>query len=157
MHELTLNLKSPQDTYLCGKAIGHFCKLPLMIALNGNLGAGKTALSQGIGSGFGIQEHLTSPSFALMHEYQGRRGKLYHLDIYRLETMDELWDLDFESVLSGPNSLILVEWKNKFAVWPSEPECLEINLEHQTQGRKAILHVPQNQEHLLEYFQTWQI
>lgn len=155
MHKLTLHLKTPQDTLNCGEMIGRYCRLPLVIALNGNLGAGKTAFSQGVGIGFGIQEHLTSPSFALIHEYENTRGKLYHLDVYRMSSMDELLDLDFESILSGENHLLLIEWQNKFSAWPDGPDCLEIELQHRPKGRQAIVKLPESQSYLLEHFQPW--
>lgn len=155
MFSLSLYLKDPAGTQACGEALGRFCQLPLIMGLNGELGAGKTALSQGIGRGFGISEHLTSPSFALVHEYTGPRGKLYHLDVYRLDHFDEVLDLDFESMISDPHSLVLIEWKNKFSDWPAGPDCLELELRHRPQGRTLELSAPDRQIALREPLQTW--
>ncbi|MGH2770079.1 MAG: tRNA (adenosine(37)-N6)-threonylcarbamoyltransferase complex ATPase subunit type 1 TsaE [Actinomycetota bacterium] len=80
-----------------------------VIALGGPLGVGKTAFVQGIGVGLGIPGHVTSPSFILMKEYLGGRYPLLHLDVYRLDRMQELLDLGLDEFLE-PSHIVIVEW-----------------------------------------------
>ncbi|MHB1699738.1 MAG: tRNA (adenosine(37)-N6)-threonylcarbamoyltransferase complex ATPase subunit type 1 TsaE [Acidobacteriaceae bacterium] len=86
-----------------------------MMILRGDLGAGKTTLVKGIASAMGLAqpEDVTSPTFTLVHEYAGGNARLYHLDLYRLETERELLTLGIED-METPGSLILVEWGEKF-------------------------------------------
>jgi tRNA threonylcarbamoyladenosine biosynthesis protein TsaE len=89
---------------------------PKLIVLRGELGAGKTTLVKGIAQALGAAEpeQVTSPTFTLVHEYQGRSVKLYHLDLYRLETERELLTLGLEEMTAEPDALVLVEWGEKF-------------------------------------------
>jgi tRNA threonylcarbamoyladenosine biosynthesis protein TsaE len=89
---------------------------PKLVVLRGDLGAGKTTLVKGIAAYLGAAEpeEVTSPTFTLVHEYQGRSVRLYHLDLYRLETERELLTLGLEEMIAQPNALVLVEWGEKF-------------------------------------------
>jgi tRNA threonylcarbamoyladenosine biosynthesis protein TsaE len=89
---------------------------PRLVILRGDLGAGKTTLVKGIAASLGAAdpEDVTSPTFTLVHEYQGPKVKIYHLDLYRLETERELATLGLEEMIVEPNALVLVEWGEKF-------------------------------------------
>jgi tRNA threonylcarbamoyladenosine biosynthesis protein TsaE len=89
---------------------------PRLVILRGDLGAGKTTLVKGIAATLGAAdpEEVTSPTFTLVHEYQGRKLRLYHLDLYRLETERELATLGLEEMVESPDALVLVEWGEKF-------------------------------------------
>lgn len=89
---------------------------PRLVVLRGDLGAGKTTLVKGIAValGAGEAEDVTSPTFTLVHEYQGPKVKIYHLDLYRLETERELATLGLEEMVADPAGLVLVEWGEKF-------------------------------------------
>ncbi|WP_263410099.1 tRNA (adenosine(37)-N6)-threonylcarbamoyltransferase complex ATPase subunit type 1 TsaE [Terriglobus tenax] len=89
---------------------------PKLILLRGELGAGKTTLVKGIANALtGVDpEEVTSPTFTLVHEYQGTKAHLYHLDLYRLEKEEELAALGIEEMVSQPDALVLVEWGDKF-------------------------------------------
>ncbi|HEX4651674.1 MAG TPA: tRNA (adenosine(37)-N6)-threonylcarbamoyltransferase complex ATPase subunit type 1 TsaE [Granulicella sp.] len=92
---------------------------PRLVILRGDLGAGKTTLVKGIAATLGAAdpEEVTSPTFTLVHEYQGTKLRLYHLDLYRLETERELATLGLEEMIESPdagNNLVLVEWGEKF-------------------------------------------
>ncbi|WP_412710286.1 tRNA (adenosine(37)-N6)-threonylcarbamoyltransferase complex ATPase subunit type 1 TsaE [Atrimonas thermophila] len=85
-----------------------------LILLVGALGAGKTTLTKGIGEALGIpQEKVTSPTFALIHEYQGQQGIMYHMDFYRLDSWEEVLELGFEEYASR-SGVVVVEWADKF-------------------------------------------
>jgi len=89
---------------------------PRLVILRGDLGAGKTTLVKGIAATLGAAdpEEVTSPTFTLVHEYQGTKLRLYHLDLYRLETERELATLGLEEMTESPDALVLVEWGEKF-------------------------------------------
>lgn len=131
-------LPDPAATHQLGYWLGAFCHVPLFIGLNGNLGAGKTALSKGFAQGFGIDENLTSPTYNLLNVYEGTRGTLYHLDIYRLNDIEDVFDLGLEEALTTP-TVILMEWKNKFHPWPLDMPQLELELFHEPEGRSCTL------------------
>lgn len=131
-HHVLLN--TPEQTYRVGQWLGAHCEPPLFIGLNGNLGVGKTLLSQGFAQGFGITERLTSPTYNLLNIYEGPHGKLFHLDVYRLHDVEEVFELGIEEALESP-SIILMEWKNKFTHWPLKMPKLDIELSHHPQGR----------------------
>ena len=89
---------------------------PKLVVLRGELGAGKTTLVKGIAASLGAatEEDVTSPTFTLVHEYTGPKVKIYHLDLYRLETERELATLGLEEMISEPDALVLVEWGERF-------------------------------------------
>lgn len=89
---------------------------PRLVILRGDLGAGKTTLVKGIADALNAAdpEDVTSPTFTLVHEYQGPKVKLYHLDLYRLETERELLTLGLDEMIAEPDALVLVEWGEKF-------------------------------------------
>jgi tRNA threonylcarbamoyladenosine biosynthesis protein TsaE len=105
--------------------------VPKLIVLRGDLGAGKTTLVKGIAAALGAAEteDVTSPTFTLVHEYRGPKVRLFHLDLYRLETERELLTLGLDEMAEEPDALVLVEWGEKF---PSIVERAdgEIAIEH---------------------------
>lgn len=106
-----------------------------VIALTGDLGAGKTAFVQGAARALGVKSRVTSPSFVLMREYQGDLPVL-HLDVYRLNSLQELIDLGFEEFLQ-PHWVIFIEWGD--AVGPLLPEDhLEIDIKVVSENERAI-------------------
>ncbi|MEZ0371396.1 MAG: tRNA (adenosine(37)-N6)-threonylcarbamoyltransferase complex ATPase subunit type 1 TsaE [Candidatus Sericytochromatia bacterium] len=152
---LTLTLPDEAATGSFGRLLGARLPVPLVIGLSGELGAGKTTLSQGIGAGFGIDGPMPSPSFTLINEYVGTRGRLYHLDLYRLNDLDELLDLGLDDLLDRPDALLLVEWIDRFAVWPEGPERLDIHLNHQPCGRQLELQLPPACRKLEAQLRAW--
>lgn len=141
MSSLHINLADEAATWHWGLRLGQHCPLPLMIGLSGELGAGKTALSQAIGAGFGISDPMPSPTFTLINEYTGPRGHLYHLDLYRLNHLDELLEMGLDDVLAKPDVLLLVEWVDRFD-WPMGPPRLDLHLFHHPPGRRLEMQLP---------------
>ncbi len=97
-----------------------------VIALFGDLGAGKTRFIQGICKGFGITEHVSSPSFTIVNEYTTGKIKIYHFDFYRVKTMNEVIDIGFDEYIYS-NGICLIEWADRIRdILP--PNRYEINL-----------------------------
>ncbi len=104
---------SPADTQSLGERIGQHLKAGDTILLFGELGAGKTTLTQGIARGLGVskKEYVRSPSFTLVNEYSGR-VPVFHIDLYRIDSSHELEDLGLEETFSG-KGVAIVEWAEK--------------------------------------------
>jgi len=102
------------EAELCawGEAFGAAARAPLVVTIAGDLGAGKTTLVQAICRGYGVDEPVTSPTYALVHEYAGRRSRVYHLDLYRLKGPSELPDLGWHEIVAAP-ALVLIEWPER--------------------------------------------
>jgi tRNA threonylcarbamoyl adenosine modification protein YjeE len=95
-----------------GHRFGHSAHPPLVITLSGELGAGKTTLVQAICRGYGVTDEVTSPTFALVQEYEAPRSTVYHLDLYRLDRPDQLDALAWDEILSA-RALVLIEWPDR--------------------------------------------
>jgi tRNA threonylcarbamoyladenosine biosynthesis protein TsaE len=116
---------SVEETRKLGAAVAELCRPGDVVLLAGDLGAGKTALAQGFGMSFGIEQAITSPTFVLARHYQGRLP-LHHLDVYRLDHMEELFDIGLPEILDE-RGVILIEWGD--AIAPALPsEYLEVRL-----------------------------
>ena len=111
-----------------GEAFGRAARPPLVVALAGDLGAGKTTLAQAICRGFGVADEVTSPTYALVHEYHAPRGTVYHLDLYRLEHEAELTNLGWDDIVAA-DALVIVEWPER-AGTRLPPGHVPIDLEH---------------------------
>lgn len=96
-----------------GRRIGAEARTPLVIALRGDLGAGKSTLARAVAHGAGVAGDVPSPTFNLVFRYDTPRGiQLQHLDLYRLEDPDEVWELGW-SELGAPDELVLIEWPER--------------------------------------------
>ena len=104
---------SPKKTFTVARDIGAKLVRGDVVALVGELGAGKTHFVKGLAAGAGYTGEVTSPTFTLIHEYLGGRLPVYHFDFYRLEQEDEAVRLDLESYLDG-DGICVVEWSDKF-------------------------------------------
>jgi tRNA threonylcarbamoyladenosine biosynthesis protein TsaE len=105
---LKLISNSAEDTHNIGKKLGRLLRKGSIICLSGDLGAGKTALTQGIAKGMGVEEYVTSPTYTIINEYQGRIP-LYHFDVYRLNDVEEMYELGYEEYFFGDGAVV-VEW-----------------------------------------------
>jgi tRNA threonylcarbamoyladenosine biosynthesis protein TsaE len=113
--EKRLRTRSVNGTLALGELMTELLLPPKLVVLRGELGAGKTTLVRGIAQAIGApMEDVASPTFTLVHEYQGRKTRLYHLDLYRLETEHELESIGLWEMADQPNTLVLVEWGDKF-------------------------------------------
>lgn len=108
----TLISHSPADTAALGEKFGQAARLGQVIALSGDLGAGKTQFVKGLARGLGISARVHSPTFTLVAEYENGRLTLFHLDLYRLETREQILSAGIEEFLS-PNGVAVIEWAER--------------------------------------------
>jgi len=143
----TVETHSADETIALGRALAPLLGPPCVVVLTGELGAGKTTLIKGIAEGFlaAKQEDVTSPTFTLVHEYRGPAVTVYHVDLYRVDTPRELETLGLDDLLE-PNSVILLEWGEKFARFRLERD-VEIRIERtgEDERRITVNHAPQSQ------------
>lgn len=95
-----------------GEDLGKATSPPLVVTLTGELGAGKTTLARAICRGYGVEEEVTSPTYALIHEYKAPRSAVFHIDLYRLDSPEQLTNLGWDEIVSS-RSLILIEWPER--------------------------------------------
>ena len=100
---------SPAETEAIGAALGAIIPAGTILAYRGDLGAGKTAFTRGLARGLGYAEPVTSPTYTIVNEYLGGRLPLFHFDMYRLRSADDLWDIGWEDYLDR-NGVCAVEW-----------------------------------------------
>ena len=104
---------SEEDLVRWGERIGREIRVPVFVGLRGALGAGKSVLARAVARGAGVEGALPSPTFNLLFRYPSRRNvRVVHMDLYRLEDPDELWELGWEEI-PGPDELVLVEWPER--------------------------------------------
>ena len=104
---------SASETEALGESWGHQAQAGLVIGLCGDLGAGKTSLVKGLARGLGILQRVHSPTFALIHVYQGGRLTLFHLDLYRLQSRHEIFEAGLEEFLQ-PQGVTVIEWADRW-------------------------------------------
>jgi len=100
---------SPEETERVGAALGKILNPGEVLAYRGDLGAGKTAFTRGLARGLGYEEPVTSPTYTIVNEYLGGRLPLFHFDMYRLRSSDDLWDIGWDDYLDR-NGVCAVEW-----------------------------------------------
>ena len=129
---------SAEETIAFGRTLAELLAPPKLVLLRGDLGAGKTTLVKGIAAAFeaAAEEDVTSPTFTLVHEYRGPRAKLYHIDLYRVDTPRELETLGLDDLRSD-DSTLLIEWGEKFPRLLHERD-IEILLESEGESKRRI-------------------
>ncbi len=129
---------SPEETVAFGRKLAKDLKPPCLVLVEGELGSGKTILTKGIVAGLGAanEEEVTSPSFTLVHEY-GRKRKVYHVDLYRIEDAREQATLGLEDLM-GPQATVIVEWGEKLKDNTLAPR-LKIRLEYVGSNERRII------------------
>jgi len=129
---------SADETIALGRKLVDRLSPPKIVLLRGDLGAGKTTLVKGIAAGFhaAAEEDVTSPTFTLIHEYHGPSAKLYHIDLYRVDTARQLETLGLDDLIAD-NSVLLIEWGEKFPRFERERD-VEIALERVGENDRCI-------------------
>jgi len=135
---------SPQKTVDIGMALGKLLKPGNVVLLKGDLGAGKTKLAKGVALGLGVVDHVTSPTFTIINEYEGRLP-FYHVDAYRLEDPGEAFDLGLEEYLFG-GGVTLVEWPERvFSLLPDEYLMVMMSVPGLDQESRELIFLPMGQ------------
>ena len=106
---MTFFSNSPAETEAIGAALGAILQPGTVLAYRGDLGAGKTAFTRGLAKGLGCRDIVTSPTYTIVNEYLGGRLPLFHFDMYRLRSSDDLWDIGWEDYLDR-GGICAVEW-----------------------------------------------
>ena len=106
---MVLESKSPEDTFQIGMRLGQLAKAGGVYTLTGDLGVGKTVFTQGFAKGLGIDEPVNSPTFTILQIYEGGRLPLYHFDVYRIGSVEEMDETGFEEYMTG-EGVSLIEW-----------------------------------------------
>lgn len=109
MKEQTVKIKNEEETRAFGRQFSEKLSAGSVVALSGDLGAGKTALTKAIAEGLGVEEMITSPTFTIVQEYHTGRLPLYHFDVYRVSDPDELYEIGYEEYFFG-GGICVVEW-----------------------------------------------
>ena len=117
---------SPEETEALGEMLAGRLEPGTVIAFTGDLGAGKTAFVRGLARGLGITERVTSPTFTIVNEYEGGRLPLFHFDMYRLGSADELFDIGWEDYLAR-GGVCAVEWSENVSD-ALEEGCLRVDI-----------------------------
>jgi tRNA threonylcarbamoyladenosine biosynthesis protein TsaE len=135
---LEIETHSSEETIARGREIGAGLKSPVLVLLSGDLGAGKTTLTKGITAGAGAarEDDVTSPTFTLVHRYQGA-NRVYHVDLYRVGDLHDLETLGLADIFSE-NAIVIVEWPDRLKLrtdWP----VLRIGLEHVSEDVRKIV------------------
>jgi tRNA threonylcarbamoyladenosine biosynthesis protein TsaE len=126
-----------EETILRGREIGAQLKPPALVLLSGDLGAGKTTLTKGIASGLGAaqEDDVTSPTFTLVHKYEGPT-RVYHVDLYRISDAHDLETLGLEDILAE-HAVVIVEWPDRLKL-PTNWPVIRIRLEHLSEDTRRI-------------------
>ena len=144
MDNFTVLTHSPEQTRRLGEIMSTLAEGGDIYLLSGNLGTGKTHLVQGIAFGLGVKEYACSPSFMIAREYHGRLN-LYHLDLYRLDHIEEIIDLGMEEYFRS-DSVCAIEWADKGSgALPGDN--LTIQLEHMGNDKRRLTFIPQGSHH----------
>ena len=143
--EKRLRTRSVNGTLGLGEMMTELLRAPKLVVLRGDLGAGKTTLVKGMAVALGAAaaEDVTSPTFTLVHEYQGRKVRLIHLDLYRLEEEREVEGLGLWEMADAPDALVIVEWGDKFASVLERADA-EVTISPGENETERLIHVQWN-------------
>ena len=140
---LTLTSRSEEQTEAIGRALMRLLPDGSVVALRGELGAGKTCLVRGMAAAIGTAAAVSSPTFTMVNEYEGN-PKIYHLDLYRIAEPREVMDLGYEDLFDVPDGICVIEWAER-AEKLLPQKRLDITLEHAGRTTRTI----QIQDHAL--------
>ncbi len=124
---------SPEETEALGAALARVLEPGQVVAFRGDLGAGKTAFTRGIARGLGIKEPVTSPTYTIVNEYLGGRMPLFHFDMYRLHSADDLFDIGWDDYLER-GGVCVVEWSEN--VTEAMENAIFVAIEKLSQGEE---------------------
>ncbi len=126
---------SPEETEKIGEALAKSLQPGTILAYRGDLGAGKTAFTRGLARGLGCKETVTSPTYTIVNEYLGGRLPLFHFDMYRLTSSDDLWDIGWEDYLDR-EGVCAVEWSEN--VQDAMEDAITVTIEKLGENTRRI-------------------
>ena len=129
---------SEEETEALGARLGAALQPGAVIAFTGDLGAGKTAFTRGLARGLGIADRVTSPTFTIVNEYEGGRLPLFHFDMYRLGSSDELFDIGWEDYLFR-GGVCAVEWSENVA--DALEEAISVNIRRGESDSQRVISI----------------
>lgn len=137
---------SPEQTRRVGRRLGQHARGGDLFLLSGTFGAGKTLLTQGLAAGLGVAEQVHSPSFTLINEHEGRDAagrpvRLYHVDLYRLETAADVASVGLDECLADPAGICAIEWPERLTP-PLADEALLIALAPVSETKRRLRLTP---------------
>jgi tRNA threonylcarbamoyladenosine biosynthesis protein TsaE len=140
MRERRFRTRSVEGTLALGERIAELLTPPMLVILRGEVGAGKTTLVKGIAAALGAaaEDDVTSPTFTIVHEYEGTKVRLFHLDLYRLETEEQIAVLGLDEMAAYDNALVLVEWGDRFESIVKRADG-EIYMEHGENDDRGLI------------------
>lgn len=131
----SIYLENEKFTYRLGRHIGENLFPGAVVCLNGDLGAGKTSMTKSIAEAMGIDEDITSPTFTIVNEYNEGDIPLYHFDVYRIGSSDEMYEIGFDEYISS-QGVSIIEWSNIIEdILPLER--LDIEIKYEDVGRRV--------------------
>ena len=134
---------SEAETARIGECIGGRLHPPCLILLHGELGAGKTTLTRALALGLGVEDPslVHSPSFTLVNQYPSREGPIYHVDLYRLEGLSDLYSIGIEEILSQ-EAVVIVEWAEKLTLEVQPAVVIHIQVNAVSEERRIEVDYP---------------
>jgi tRNA threonylcarbamoyladenosine biosynthesis protein TsaE len=140
VREKRFKTRSVEGTLALAERVAEMLTPPMLVILRGEVGAGKTTLVKGIAAAIGAatEDDVTSPTFTIVHEYEGRKVRLFHLDLYRLETEEQIAVLGLDEMAGYDNALLLVEWGDRFESIVKRADG-EITIEHGEEDERGFL------------------
>ena len=140
--EKRLRSRSEAGTIALGELVVEILRPPKLVLLRGDLGAGKTTLVKGLAAALGAAdlETVSSPTFTLVHEYKGHKVRIFHLDLYRLETDRELEGIGLWEMADAGDALVLIEWGEKFPALVQRADA-EISISQGENETERLFHV----------------
>ena len=128
---------SPDETMEIGRQLASRLRAPVLVLLSGELGSGKTTITKGIISGLGVaqEEEVTSPTFTLVHVFRNH-VRVYHVDLYRIESLHDLESLALEDAFAEP-AVVIIEWAERFTLRTDWPR-VTVRLDHIEADRRRI-------------------
>ena len=127
---------SPEQTEAVGQALGKILQPGTVLAYEGDLGAGKTAFTRGLARGLGAADTVTSPTYTIVNEYLSGRLPLFHFDMYRLASADDLWDIGWEDYLDR-GGVCAVEWSENVA--EAMEDAIRVRIEKTGEESRRII------------------
>ena len=132
---MTYTTNSPAETEALGASLGKILAPGTVIAYRGDLGAGKTAFTRGLARGLGVKESVTSPTYTIVNEYISGSMPLFHFDMYRLGSEDELFDIGWEDYLER-GGVCAVEWSEN--VWGAMEDAIVVTISRLSEDTRKI-------------------